>query len=242
MPLKSGNLAIKDETPQLSISMSTPNRPCILLFSGGRDSTISALRLASRFDRLTLLTVTSEHLSGIQAVKQRLFELRKHLPSSTRWIQISQPRPKTPTSLIAATCLPCHRAYITCGVCLATISKISDLALGYTSYQSDWPEQTKNATNRLRSLLHKIGINLQLPVYDLISKESARQELENHGLPPIAMEQKCSKQINNIELETSLLSRELAAWEHSVDSEIKKTSWSEINVLDDITIGQLRGI
>ncbi|HVB80636.1 MAG TPA: hypothetical protein VNE82_11915, partial [Candidatus Binataceae bacterium] len=37
-------------------------RACVLMFSGGRDSTLAALRLSKESTSLTLVTVTSDHL------------------------------------------------------------------------------------------------------------------------------------------------------------------------------------
>jgi hypothetical protein len=48
--------------------MNPPSGACVLLFSGGRDSTISAIKLSAFFERLILVTVTSQHLVGMDAV------------------------------------------------------------------------------------------------------------------------------------------------------------------------------
>jgi len=190
---------------------------CVLLFSGGRDSTLAALRLAPLFERLILVTVTSEHLVGIESVHRRLAELKRHLPGSTRWLQVAQPR-EVPggDSLLAPTCLPCHRAYTVIGAAVAAEASARSLAFGYTSYQSNWVEQTPAAIARLTRLLASLQLNLALPVYDIPSKDRATEELYRHGLSPGALEQKCLQQQFNVELSPGRLEAELNRWEQSI--------------------------
>ena len=64
---------------------------CLLMFSGGRDSTLAALRLHHGRVPLRLVTVTSSHLTGINLVRRRLSELSKILPATTPWLNIRQP-------------------------------------------------------------------------------------------------------------------------------------------------------
>src|SRR5438552_11850009 len=56
---------------------------CLLMFSGGRDSTLAALRLHHGRVPLRLVTVTSSHLTGINLVRRRLSELSK-IPPATK--------------------------------------------------------------------------------------------------------------------------------------------------------------
>jgi len=61
---------------------------CVHMFSGGRDSTLAAVRLANRYEKLVLITVTTANLVGFKRVGQRLVELKHHLPSNTEWLHI----------------------------------------------------------------------------------------------------------------------------------------------------------
>jgi len=194
---------------------------CVLMFSGGRDSSIAAVRLARTYKNLILVTVTADHLVGIGRVTQRIFELKPHLPERTEWIQVAQPVLPVIDSLNSATCLPCQRGYVAIGTILAKRLGINHLALGYTKYQSSWPEQTALATSRLKVLLESFGVHLQLPVYDLASKAEAESELIGYGLSHQAFEQKCMQQQNNIELPDDLLRTEVAAWEKSTSALIE---------------------
>ncbi len=202
--------------------MLTEHNKCVLLFSGGRDSTLAAVELAKVYQKLVLVTVTSTHLSGIGTVHNRLKELKRYLPEDTEWYCIKQPADLcTDVSFYAPTCLPCHHSYVVVGVLIAEQTITKDVAFGYTGYQSTWPEQTKLAITRLTDLLKSYNINLILPVYDIDDVEIVKQELEKLGLSPAALEQKCTRQITNIELESETLNGEINAWTKAMNQTLK---------------------
>ena len=159
------------------------SKQCVLMFSGGRDSTLSALRLHKEGYNITLITVTSNHLYGISSVHRRLRELRTILPANTPWLLIQQPSQlRTDTSFYEMTCLPCHHAYVVIAAALSLRLKTSSLAFGYAGYQNTWPEQTPLATSRLRSVLRRHNIELHLPVYNLYSRQQVVDELRAFGV------------------------------------------------------------
>ena len=191
---------------------------CVLLFSGGRDSTIAAIRLANSY-QLTLVTVCSGHLSGIEQVEKRLSELSRHLPADTEWLLIDQKTEITESSgLQPYTCLPCQLAYVVTGIKVAKLLGSKTVALGYTAYQSTWPEQTDTAVTALRSTLAGIGIDLILPVQDLQAKEEVIQELNRIGLDSASLEQKCARQKFHVELDAAALQREVGLWVTGIEA------------------------
>jgi len=200
------------------------------MFSGGRDSTIAALRLAQSRNALTLVTVTANHLVGIENVKRRLGEMKRHLPTETRWIQVEQPPLPSLESIGQATCLPCQRAYAAVGAIIALRDDVRNLALGYAKYQSAWPEQSPEATLRLRRILKGFGLDLELPVYEIGSKVEAENELDAYGIPAKASEQKCLRQETNIEIPSALLNQELDRWEKSLAEVIGDGENVELNM------------
>ena len=209
--------------------MNPPSGTCVLLFSGGRDSTISAIQLSDLFERLILVTVTSQHLVGMDAVYRRLVELKPYLSSKTRWIHALQPTEMPGDQLFhAATCLPCHRSYTAIGAVLAERFKADSLAFGYTSYQSTWAEQTPYAIDCLKRTLLSRGIHLILPVYDIASKDDAIAELKKYQLSPVALEQKCIQQQFNIALDQERLKEEVDLWHRALINALA--------VLDEIQI------
>lgn len=210
------------------------------MFSGGRDSTLAAVRLARQFPALVLVTVTSGHLVGIERVKRRLHELSGHLPANTEWIHVAQPPTLASQTLVPTTCLPCHSAYVIAGVFLARQLAVSDIAFGYVNYQSAWPEQTPYATERLRDLLNTIGMQLHLPVYSVTSKDDAVAELAALHLSTDALEQKCTQQEAHIALQTTVLSEEIDRWEQTTRLDLRDTTTPEVLILSQKTIGSFQ--
>ncbi len=200
--------------------MESPRSDCILLFSGGRDSTIAVFRLLDEFERLTLATVVSPHLIGIQRVALRIRELSLRFPRRLEWQCYSQPKFTGSDPLIQATCLPCQRSYVSVGIALCEESNCGHLALGYAGYQNTWPEQTPLAASVLSALLEERNIELHLPAADLRSKEEAKKELRARGVCDGALEQKCLKQITNIALDPQTLRGEIARWEKTIREEV----------------------
>lgn len=186
----------------------------VLMFSGGRDSTLSAIRLARTGRRLILVTVTSQHLEGISAVKQRIVELRGYLSKGSRWISIPDTNINVPFLLnySTRTCLPCFLKYTSIGVIIAKKFNINSLSFGFTHYQSGWPEQTPLAIEKFKKTLNQFGLNLDIPVYDLESKEKAIEELRTIGINSGALEQKCSRQIINEEIPLDIFEKAINEW------------------------------
>lgn len=206
----------------------------VLMFSGGRDSTLAALRLTEQKIDLTLVTVVAEHLIGFAAVRRRVDEIKGYLKPGTRWITASQLQCASDFRLNPNTCLPCQRDYALIGASLAVGFGFSKLAFGYTKYQSDWPEQSAEAQVVLKKVLAEHGIELLLPVYDLESKDSAKQELAMRGLTADALEQKCIKQISNITLAPDLLAQELISWEIGLREKLRSPEKWHANIVEQI--------
>jgi predicted subunit of tRNA(5-methylaminomethyl-2-thiouridylate) methyltransferase len=218
--------------------MKRTENACVLLFSGGRDSTIAAVRLSSLFERLILVTVTSEHLVGMDSVRQRLAELKSHLQETTQWLHVLQPTAMPSDQLFRApTCLPCHRSYAAIGTIVAERFNADSLAFGYTRYQSAWPEQTPYAVERLTHVLAARRIRLELPVYDIASKSEAVAELAKYRFSTGALEQKCLRQQFNIMLEPSRLKAEIAIWEQTLIEALAASSKLRIEILAESALG-----
>jgi len=192
----------------------------LLMFSGGRDSTLAALRLHDAGHPLKLVTITAGYLFGLNNVERRLREIAPMLPAKTEWLQIVQPTLRTQHFFHQQTCLPCQSAYVIAGASVARQTGIGKIALGYASYQADWPEQGPQATMLLQNTLTRHGFELMLPAYDIESRASAIQELKARGLSELALEQKCTRQVNNVNLEGQELSQQLKLWAKAIDEEL----------------------
>jgi hypothetical protein len=205
---------------------------CILMFSGGRDSSLAAIRLSAPGQPLTLVTVSADHLFGFERVRQRLAELELQLPCGTRWMRIRQPRNLGNFgAAFERTCLPCQHDYALAGALIAKQLGIPRLAFGYASYQSSWPEQHPTATAALSGVLGEVGIRLELPVYDLASRQDAMAKLAAAGLDDRALEQKCSRQIFNLPLDNKALKSHLGHWAQELRKSLSQTV--EIDVLEE---------
>lgn len=215
---------------------------CVLMFSGGRDSSIAAVRLARAGHSPTLVTITSNHLLGIDKVKQRLAELAPHLTPATRWFRIAQPADlATDTSFYEQTCLPCHHAYVVVAAAIARSMNARRLAFGYTSYQSDWPEQTPLAIARLRAVLADYDIELDLPVADLSSRDEAEGALKALGLSPNSLEQKCNRQVTNVKLDEAKLGEQISLWEAAIRRSMDDLDRIPAAIIETATLGSLTG-
>lgn len=211
----------------------------VLMFSGGRDSTLAALRLAASGRAITLVTISSNHLVGVVNVKRRLLELAQHLPGDTVWRRIQQPLSEAAFgAAFSKTCLPCQHDYALAGAVVARELGVGRLAMGYASYQNDWPEQTQLATTELSSVLAEFGIGLDLPVYDLTSKEAAVAELEENGLSTQSLEQKCIKQVFNVALSDNDLKIHVAHWANTLRKSLNSSD-IKVNILEEERLGCL---
>ena len=217
----------------MTVSTRSERTRCVTMFSGGRDSTLTALRLLDRGVSQTLVTVTSSHLRGLSSVHERLLDLRAHLPGDTIWVNIEQP-PFSPEDAFftAPTCFPCHKEYSTIGVSVAEKLGATALAFGYASYQSDWPEQTPRAVAHLRKVLEGLGLELFVPVYDVASKEEAREALQSRHVSTVSLEQKCSVQVKNIRLEGDQYDREFKRWCSALGAALARRSNADLTILD----------
>lgn len=220
--------------------MSHLTNTCVHMFSGGRDSTLAAIRLARRWEKLVLVTVTTGNLRGIEQVKQRLIELKAHLPSKTEWLNIALPNMfGSYKRSIVATCLSCHHVYLVTGAIIAEKYGSNDLALGYTAYQSTWTEQTPYAIESLRTILHSINLNLNLPVADITSKEQAMAELSANNLSEFSLEQKCIKQVNDANLPFDLLRQEVDRWGKELREALANRQKIHLEIIDKQIFSEL---
>lgn len=214
------------------------NTPCVLMFSGGRDSTLAALRLREIGFSPILVTVSSSHLFGIDSVRKRLVELKRHLPEKTVWIHIQQPKDLLGRlQFTSKTCLPCQHAYVVVAAAIAKQHGASYIAMGYASYQGGWPEQTPAATKLLRGALNDAGLSLILPCYDLPTKQAAIELLTSHGVANRSLEQKCLQQVTNVTLNDAALEAELDIWGAALRQTLHDLPAVKLEVIGRHTLG-----
>ena len=184
-----------------------------------------------------MVTFTSDHLEGAHRVRERLRELATLLPGDSRWTRYVMPTggPLLP-GLDGRTCLPCQRSYVAAGTVVALHERISTLAVGYSAYQSDWPEQSPAAIAALTSILAERSIRLLLPLQDVRSKEDAKSALLAVGLSAESREQKCTKQVSNVALAPEVLHDEIARWGAGISAMLDDPSNITLRVIEDATL------
>lgn len=167
------------------------NRECLLLLSGGRDSTVSSNYIAEQYDHLTLITVQADYLTKIEDVYLRLEELKLKpaLKNKCTWKLYK----KIEDIQESTTCLSCHAYYIALAQNIAMSNNIQDIALGYSGYQNHWEEQSEYAKISLKKYFKEIGLNLLLPVEHIIEKDDILKELKKCKCCEDSKEQKCTR-------------------------------------------------
>ena len=165
----------------------------IILFSGGRDSTLATVYAAKQFQHLSLVTIKSVHLIELENVYDRLKELQPIVYDKCSWELYKKNESIPHSRLKNITCLPCHAYYVALAMCLCKDRNIPTLGIGYVGYQKCWEEQSDYAKESLRNYLRKKNIELFLPVEHIYSKEEAKKQLSSVGLCKESKEQKCLK-------------------------------------------------
>ena len=175
--------------------LDTPRRAkCVLLFSGGRDSTLAAVDLARTYE-LALLTIRGEHLVGFGAVMTRARELCDVIPRSTEWYVAEAARAEKHDALRG--CMSCQLTAISAAIQLAKHIGASAVATGFANYQRNWIEQSAEAEVILQRALARDGLRLELPAATLDSKHAAVTALAALSLTTHSLEQKCvTQQLN----------------------------------------------
>jgi len=194
------------------VLMTSPDQ-CVLLFSGGRDSTVAALRLSEQFKRLVLITVTSAHMDGIERVRSRVLELKKILRAGSEWMLLGEPAPFSDARVGEPSgCISCHFGYFLIASAIADQMRCGSIACGFVAYQEKWVEQTSYAIQRLEGLLAQHGKRLILPVLDIQDRDKAEAELRLRGLSTESLELKCLRQQIDPGLTGSALKRVVDRW------------------------------
>jgi hypothetical protein len=176
-------------------TQSGPTSTCVLLFSGGRDSTLAAIRLAQSFSRIVLVTVKSPYMTGLNVLNSRLEELKRVLSVQCEWMLVPEKRLRPyRASLEDLGCIGCHFGYFASAYSVARQLSCDSIACGFVAYQNSWVEQTPYSVERLRALMSEYGITLLLPVVELRSKAEVQAELATYGVTQDSLELKCGKQ------------------------------------------------
>lgn len=171
-----------------------------VLFSGGRDSTLAACRLAYRGAQIHLLTGFSGLGIGSEIVNVRVREMRKHFGNSiVAWEtldirglvgaiafrNIEEDFRIFDTNLVL---LGEKLALHTEATRYCLNLEISYLADGTSGYQSDLPEQMPEAVSIFGEFAHEYDIQYLTPIIEYKSEEQVKDELFMLGLSTKSIE------------------------------------------------------
>lgn len=179
--------------------MSSGKKRAVVLFSGGRDSSLATCLLHQRGYSVSLLTTSSGASFGENLVEYRVNELRNALNAELPWSRISTPGlfrsvaiadierdfERWSTNLII---LGAQFASLTEGVVNCLQNEVSTLATGYVKYEQDYHEQSPVAVAWLSDFCASFGIELTLPVYDYTSIDHVKYALLNFGVSTKSLE------------------------------------------------------
>lgn len=215
---------------------------CVLLFSGGRDSTVAAARLAARCESLVLLTISDLHLLGIERVRSRVAELKPHFKNDGKWMHVAVSRSALGMGEHDYPgCLTCQHAHIAVAARIAEQLSMKHVGLGYTEYQAGWVEQSPYAVARLSAVLADVGKTLVLPARDLHSKDEAKHELRVLHLSERALEQKCSRQQTNAtNLAEEAIRAEIDRWAETLRRLLVQREGIEFQLLESTIVEAMR--
>lgn len=190
----------------------------IILFSGGRDSTLTTVYSAEQFHHLSLVTIKSVNLTELENVYKRLKELQPLIHDKSSWELYKKIETIPLKRLKKITCLPCQAYYVALAMCLCKDRNIPILGVGYVGYQKCWEEQSDYAKESLRNYLRKKNIELYLPVENINSKEEAKRRLASFGLSEESKEQKCLKAKFNQTLQDTEKREQIDEWIPAIET------------------------
>ena len=167
----------------------------VLCFSGDRDSSCSALKLIHAKRNPLLLTIIDSNMQTDIKTEQRVNELYENVSSPFSWLSIRVPvfynKILEMPILTSPSCFSCFMVKLSVAIIIAQKHSIDTIATGFTSYQASWVEQSSTAIEEIEKFLAEYGLVLELPVWDLQSKEDACKILSKHSITPKPLEPVC---------------------------------------------------
>jgi len=173
----------------------------LLLFSGGRDSSLAACILAEAGHRVHPFTTDNGTYIGSELSEHRFQELRRAFPDSFAPRAIRCTRGlfrRIALATIEDDFAEFHNNLIVVGDQLATLTeaivyclknRLAIIASGYTAYQADsYPEQMPEAVPLFAALAEEHGVQYTTPVYNFTSSDQVKYELYERGLTTKSLE------------------------------------------------------
>lgn len=172
----------------------------LVLFSGGRDSSLVACLLTTRGQQVHLLTCNNGVCIGAELSQHRFVELQtalgERLEGRTVVSSMGLFR-RVAIQDIESDFARFGKNLILLGSQLATHTKgilycldhgLKTMAAGSTRYQAHFPEQMDVARDRLRAFCGEYGVEYLLPVGDLATEDDVKYRLLDYGVSTKSLE------------------------------------------------------
>lgn len=172
-------------------------------YSGGIDSTLSAARLASEDYDVYLVTYNTGAMIRPEISKIPASMLKERFPENIMshdvvplyglfkkmaLKNIEEDFKKYNVNLI---CMGCKLAMLTESIRTTNKKEIGKIADGYSTRQSEWPEQMPEVVKVIGEICEKYGIEHMTPVYEITTKADTKMALLEFGLLPKSIEGAC---------------------------------------------------
>ncbi len=176
------------------------NPQVVVLFTGGRDSSLTASLLANRGKFVHLLTCNNGANINSEISEFRYNELKKNfdhhivsriiIPSHGLFRRISladieSDFKKFGKNLIL---LGDQLSIHTQAIIYCIVNEIKELASGFVTYENDFAEQTPIAIQLLKSFVGEYGIEYSTPVYEYKSIDEVKYQLLDFGISTKSLE------------------------------------------------------
>lgn len=181
----------------------TPDRrqdDAVVLFSGGRDSSLTACLLLNQGKKVHLITCFDGALLNMDIADYRYREIENAFPASTILRKILPTYGlfrRIALEDIEADFEKYKKNLIILGSQLATLStailyclrnSITIIASGFTKYEATLPEQMAQAIDLFRSFALEFGIAYITPVYEYSSSDEVKYHLFDFGISTKSLE------------------------------------------------------
>lgn len=183
---------------------------CTVMFSGGRDSFVSACRMLDRGYRVHLVTFDNGCMSGLNFVNHGADRLRNRyedrilcvtaLPIAEYFSRIRERIYERETYDIAnvypylvlnqLNCLMCHSMMYIAGVKYCLSNGVGMIVDGGRISQGFIVEQ-REMVNRYKSFCQSFGIEVEFPVLNVLDDLLIKEEMSDRGFIPKVLETQC---------------------------------------------------
>ena len=190
--------------------MKTTNKSVALLFSGGQDSFLSAIRLIERGYKLHLLTFDNGCMRGLSNVQRSVSRLRRRYGNkiltykilnitypisvlretyiNTSIAQMAEVHPGLTINQV--NCLTCHTAMLIKAIQYCKQNNISIIAEGARRSQL-FATQQPEILRQYKQLLSKNNLHLLLPVEGIADDYTVKMLIADAGFLPKMYEAQC---------------------------------------------------